>query len=376
MPIKITQEEFINSCTKKHNGKYDYSKTVYTKGDLKISIICPSHGLFTTRAKKHKNDGSGCPGCAKEAVGLRFKLSQKEFLEKCHEEHGKRYDYSKVKYTHSHDRIEIVCKTHGIFRQIASDHSRGQGCPKCNGGGNETKKITFNVFIERSREKHADKYSYENAKYINTHKKIEITCPIHGSFLQEPMGHMNGFECPVCQFEKRRNTKEYFVDKANSVHYNKYDYSLTVYKEVRKKVKIICPEHEAFYQSPASHLSGSGCPDCNRWQSKMEISTEMILCYHKIQYEKQKTLLGCRYSKPLFFDFYLPDYNTVIECQGEQHYRLVEYWGGHSGFLERNIRDMIKKNYCKREGIRLIEIPYWTGTYDEIRSIISEIFPP
>ena len=51
-----------------------------------------------------------------------------------------------------------------------------------------------------------------------------------------------------------------FIEKANLVHNNKYDYSLVNYINNKTKVKIICKIHGAFEQIPDSHLRGRGCP--------------------------------------------------------------------------------------------------------------------
>ena len=59
------------------------------------------------------------------------------------------------------------------------------------------------------------------------------------------------------------------------------------------------------------------------------------------------------------FDFYLVDYNILIECQGEQHYKPISVFGGEKGFKLQQKRDNIKRNYCKNHNIHLIELPYW-----------------
>ena len=80
---------------------------------------------------------------------------------------------------------------------------------------------------------------------------------------------------------------------------------------------------------------------------------------------QEHTFTDCRYKNKLPFDFYLPDYNTVIEYQGEWHYFDFK------GTMEiQKIRDKIKRNYCRENGIKEIEIPYWE--FDNIEEIIKE----
>ena len=78
----------------------------------------------------------------------------------------------------------------------------------------------------------------------------------------------------------KRLTTEMFINKANIIHSNKYDYSKTSYVNNRTKVTIICPIHGEFEQTPNSHLSGSGCPMCSK--SGFDPSKPGILYYLSI----------------------------------------------------------------------------------------------
>jgi ABC-type microcin C transport system permease subunit YejE len=99
----------------------------------------------------------------------------------------------------------------------------------------------------------------------------------------------------------------------------------------------------------------------------MSNSENKILHFLKennISFISQKKFDGCRFKKSLFFDFYLPEYNLCIEYQGQQHYFPVEYFSSEGKTSEEiyneNIdRDKIKKDFCKNNGIFLLEIPYF-----------------
>ena len=60
-----------------------------------------------------------------------------------------------------------------------------------------------------------------------------------------------------------KQTLENFINRANQIHNNKYDYSEFVYVNWKTKVKIICPIHGIFEQTPGIHLSGHGCLKCS-----------------------------------------------------------------------------------------------------------------
>ena len=92
--------------------------------------------------------------------------------------------------------------------------------------------------------------------------------------------------------------------------------------------------------------------------SKGEDKIKDILSFLKIDFIQQKTFNNLKYKDNLRFDFFLPEYNICIEYQGQQHYEIVEYFGGKEAFKERKIRDNIKKQWCKENNIKLIEISY------------------
>ena len=76
------------------------------------------------------------------------------------------------------------------------------------------------------------------------------------------------------------------------------------------------------------------------------------------------------------FDFYLPDYNTCIEYQGEQHYRAIDYFGGEDEFLIRKKHDEIKSEYCKQHKINLIIIPYNKNVKNELDDFFNNLKSP
>ena len=85
-----------------------------------------------------------------------------------------------------------------------------------------------------------------------------------------------------------------------------------------------------------------------------------------------------RNEKNLSLDFYLPDYNTAIECQGIQHFNCVSFFGGASFLEETKRRDNKKRILCKENGINLlyysdlnIDFPYEVIT--NINDLLKEI---
>ena len=125
------------------------------------------------------------------------------------------------------------------------------------------KKKTTLEFIIKAKETHGDKYDYHLVTYETNKAKVRIVCPKHGVFEQTPNSHLNGSGCPCC-YGTHKKTTEQFIEDAKKVHGDKYDYSLVDYKTAKTKVKIICPKHGVFEQAPNNHLNGQDCPVCGR----------------------------------------------------------------------------------------------------------------
>ena len=412
-----TTEQFIEEAKKVHGDKYDYSLVDYKNCETKIKIICPKHGVFEQAPQDHIYNKNGCPFCAGNA-----KKTTEQFIEEAKKIHGDKYDYSLVDYKNIYVKIKIKCNTCGnVFEQIPSNHLRGKGCLfcvgknktteqfieeakkihgdkydyslvdyknsqtkikiKCNTCGNifeqkpnghlcgrgcyicrketiaQKLKKTTEQFIEDAKKVHGDKYDYSLVDYKNNEIKIKIKCNTCGNvFEQIPNNHLHGSGCPFC-YGTHKKTIEQFIEDAKKVHGNKYDYSLVDYKDANTKVKIICPIHGVFEQVPYIHLGGSGCPFCNESRGEKEIAR--CLENNNIFFEREYKFPDCKNERFLSFDFRLPNCNTCIEYDGEQHFKAVEHFGGEEGLKRRQENDKIKTDYCLKNHIRLIRIRYW-----------------
>jgi hypothetical protein len=106
--------------------------------------------------------------------------------------------------------------------------------------------------------------------------------------------------------------------------------------------------------------------------SKKSIGETLIKDYllkNNIEFISQKTFSGCVFKNRLRFDFFLPNYNTVIEFDGGQHFKSIDWFGGESEFINIKIRDSIKNKYCLNNNIKLIRIPFFDmGNINKILS--------
>ncbi len=301
---------------------------------------------------------------------------QEEVIAAFRKAHGDLYDYSMVQYSGNTIKVTIGCPVHGWFQQIPKDHKRGIGCTKCGPSRcGESRKITLDEFIKRSRKHHGDKFDYSLVDLVNNgiKDKVQIICPIHGSTLQQAYHHMTGFGCKKCDAQRigdqRKLTRDQFIEKAVLVHGDTYDYSKTVYTHSKKKVLIVCREHGEFRQEASAHMWGKGCVQCS--QSQGERAIALWLSNKAISYEVEKRFKDCvsPNHKTMKFDFYLPHHNALIEFDGHHHYREVEYFGGYN-LKQVQQYDRIKNQYAKKKGMPLLRIPFFS--IKDVPSLLKE----
>lgn len=190
----FTKKEFIEEAIKTHGDKYDYSLVKYKNNKAKVKIICKTHGVFEQTAFVHKK-GSGCMKCHKDNV----KLTVENFIERCNPLHNNKFNYNKVNFKNTKDKVIIGCPIHGDFKQTVESHLRGADCKKCSDNNRKPpKRSTTEEFIEKSNIVHDNYFNYTKTVYVGVYDKLTITCPVHGDFQQQPNNHLTGYGCGKC----------------------------------------------------------------------------------------------------------------------------------------------------------------------------------
>ena len=167
------------------------------------------------------------------------------------------------KYDYSKTNFVYMSKQ---VRIICREHGEFLETPNRHLDGHGCPKCKENLpltekWIKKAKAVHGDKYDYSKVNYVNCKTVVRIICPKHGEFLQTPNAHLSHKGCPKCAANAKLTVDE-FVEKARKVHGDKYDYSKVEYENSQSKVCIICPEHGEFWQTPNSHLRGVRCPKC------------------------------------------------------------------------------------------------------------------
>ncbi len=203
---------------------------------------------------------------------------ERKFLAKCIEAFGNRFDMRSVVYEGHMSKITVTCTLHQTtFEVVATDFLQGKGCRQCTDIKELVKRRSYenkaedpNIrFIEKAIAIHGDRYTYENARYIDCRTKISITCREHGSFETTPRQHILAkSNCPRCGIKQasksRMCTLAHFIMLATYRHGHRYDYGSVRYEGYDCVVTIICHEHGQFQQTVQNHLRGSGCPKCGK----------------------------------------------------------------------------------------------------------------
>lgn len=151
-------------------------------------------------------------------------------------------------------------------------------------------------FINRAELVHGNRYDYSKSVYVTTMKKLVVTCSVHGEFLVSPCNHYKGKGCPRCVF-KFRNLSE-FITTAYELWGNKYDYSKSIYAGHDEKITVVCPTHGDFLVSPDNHTRRTQPCGCPKCGLiKAKLATETVRLRCKLNFiDKSRAVHGDKYS--------------------------------------------------------------------------------
>ena len=232
----ITTEEFIRRSNIVHNYKYDYSKSVYVRNNIKVKIICPIHGEFKQQPAKHM-DGDNCPKCSGK-----YQMTTEEFKDVIHSIYGDRYDTSKTVYTRKDGKCIIGCPVHGFVKNSIESLRRGAGCNLCNSstGENLVSAYLDKVGIKYEREycvnNFGDKNRYRYDFYLPA---LNIVIEFHGEQHYKAIDYFVGIE-RFKESQKRDAYKEQLLKKLNIplliIKYDKIDALQTIIAQFINKL--------------------------------------------------------------------------------------------------------------------------------------------
>ena len=269
MPEKLTSESWIARAKSIHGDKYDYNDVNFINARTPVLVNCRRcEHQWSTQPYSHAKPnltGTGCPYCAGHH------RTTEDFVRAAKKVHGDIYDLSEVNYKQARTKVTVGCPKHNRTWETtwSSFIISAHGCRQC--GQERRRARPLSDFIEMFKSVHGDLYDYSLIKgWEGWHTALPIRCPRHPDdlFLQRPSVHYyKAGNCPKCAAEDRgkvsRSDTEEWIQKAQALHGNYYDYSQSKYTKERSDLVIICPKHGAFRQRAGHHLAGSGCGECH-----------------------------------------------------------------------------------------------------------------
>lgn len=342
--------------------------STYKNSTTKITVLCKTCGNKYDSLPSNLLKGYGCKQCYLNSK----RRTREEFcveVEKINPNIIIGDDYIDGKH-----KVTTTCKICGYSRKVIGNNFLNTKCecPKCNGNVKLTdeefkdniKKLNHNITV---------KSSYDGAdKHVSCECKI---CGYNWSSIANSLIRYNA-TCPACERKKasikRRKTHEEFVQQAKNEK-STIEF-LSHYKTVKSKIlcRCTCCSYE-WSAIPDTLIQGKfRCPSCQTISSKLEDKIQEYLDVNNIQYSMYMSydnLRGVNGGK-LSYDFYLPEYNLLIEGQGKQHLEPVKYFGGEESFQIQIEHDKRKRNYAKQHNINLLEIWFWD--LDNIKEILDE----
>ena len=208
--------------------------------------------------------------------------------------------------------------------------------------------------------------------YDGVKAPLKFLCPTHGEQTIYLDSLKNGCGCKLCGRQRMADSHRLSIDyvtsfvssKNNSILLNPDDYINAHIRNLRVKCGT-CGEIYVTSLKNYKWINTGKCPKCDQAQSRAENIIELFLKKYGVNFISEKRFEDCKDKITLPFDFYLPDFNTCIEYDGEHHYYAVF---GEEQYKRTVYHDQIKDSYCKSHDIELIRIPYWN--FNNIENIL------
>jgi len=317
---------------------------------------------------------NGCPYCR----GL--KVNQSNCLATTHPELAKQWHSQNVisptqVTAGSNKKALWKCELGHEWTAIIASRKRGNKCPYCSKRLVDKSNCLSTTHPDIAKQWHPTKNNVITPESIAAGSGIFVwwQCPVavDHEWKATPNKRTSGRNCPCCSGQKivESNCLATLYPEISAQWHPTKNGNVTPHKissGSQKKYWWLCPtstSHE--WQSTVANRTKlkNGCPFCN--QSKGELTISAILNKMHIQFEQEKTFSTCRDKSLLFFDFYIKDNigYKLIEYQGRQHYdKIGTGFGSHNPTAVYNgikRRDKIKRAWCKKHNVPLLEIPYW-----------------
>ena len=281
-------------------------------------------------------------------------------------------------YVKPHEPIEYICPNGHKHSICWANFQQGQGCPECAYETRANKKRLSYETIKEAFEKEG--YKLLSTTYLRSNVKLDYECNCGHQMIGDKGMCWDNFKrgkrCPICSSQ---NTAKKLRKDFNEIKlaFENEGFRLLISEEEYinsgQLLPFICPNGHKHQISWDAFKQGQRCKLCNNKLGEEKISK--CLQELKIDFIREYKFKDCIYRDQLRFDFYIPNYNLLIEYDGQQHFFPVDFSGKNpekakEEFELNKIRDSIKNNYCKEHNINLLRIPY--NKFENIENIVCQ----
>ncbi|PKR82858.1 hypothetical protein [Heyndrickxia camelliae] len=350
--------EYIKSIIERRDG-CELASKIYKNARTKLEIKCPSNHIFHMTFDNFIK-GHDCKQCSDTKRRKPF-LTYSDVKQYIEIDSKSNCLLLSDDYTGVTQKMKLRCECGDTF--ITDFHNFQMGkikCNRCNGITNWTYPMVKKYLEENG-------YKLISEEYHKAVEKLELECS-KGHFCQLSINDIQqGVGCAQCAGNKR-----YSIDEVKEIVEQEHGYKLISeeYVNLTTILLIKCDKGHIYESNLASFKFGCRCKICN--MSSGEKNIKNWLNENNIEFTTQYRFIDCKYKNTLPFDFaifYKNDLICLIEYDGIQHFEPVDHFGGDRNFEITKIRDEIKNEYCRRNNIPLIRIPYWEK--DNIKNILD-----
>ena len=342
----------------------------YINESSNLRYICNQHKEKGEQviSVSHFRHGEGCYYCGRERTNAsrKSKYTEEQDRQLCE---LKGFEYIRTEVINGEAWIYFICNKHRILgmqkmRRSNMNRDSVKGCQYCSSKNLPHWYISYVI-----------QNSYPNievlSEYHGMNEPLTCYCTLHDYKFTTLAKYVyyNGRGCPHCEHIRRSScqnlsqeeVKRRILDKNKDVEI----LNLDEYKNRDTHIKLKCKICSSEWEQPLSSILANSCrcPICQRDKSIGEQKISEYLLDNGIAFVPQYTFDDCKNVKELPFDFALFDgcdnLICLIEFQGEQHFKPIEYFGGQKKFELQKMRDKIKKEYCESNNIPFLAIPYW-----------------
>lgn len=271
----------------------------------------------------------------------------------------------------------FICPLHGEQTiQVCSMDNVKYGCKQCSNKAISVNQLLNINDVIQLIEKNGNTL-VNPEEYVNSRtKNLRVICGDCGcEYLTSYMAQQSniGISCVSCGIKKVSQSltlKPEYLDKLynseKTVLLNPDEYI----SNNTSNLKFVCRECGDIFTTTKARFD-CGQTRCKKCSNTISVGEDIIMCYlnkNNISFESEKKYDDCRDIRPLPFDFYLSDYNIIIEFDGQHHFFPIH---GQEHFEMTKRHDKMKNEYCQKNNIPLIRIPYYRG--DQVEKLLNRV---